>query len=519
MLWIALHVPWLSLEAFMQTLSSDVAGQVPVALLDGHQVSAADPIAQALGVKPGMKRATALALAPDLLFGQANTPRDAQALGAVAQAVLAFTPSVTLEGSHTVLMEVQGSLRLFGGLPRLLRRVQAAIAPLHHLTRIATAPTAGGAALLAAWRDDLTLGIHSTDRTALGRLLDDAPIWLVGRGREHWEGLQGMGLRHLSDLRHLPRTGLARRFGPDLLLDLDRAHGDAPDPRQWVPLPRCFEARIELFARADHSEQLLHVARGMLQRLIAWAGAWHARIAAFTLRLHHETRLHPASRTAVDDPPAFTPLPIVLGLACADAAHLHTLLAERLARLVLPAPVLEIELSCDDLVDTPAPNGELFNTRASEHEGLLRLIDRLQARLGSERVRRLQAVPDHRPERDTIEVPAHGPAPRSAGRAGDTSHPALPGAPGANHLIRPIWLLPQPQPLRETRAAGPLLQGHPLKLLTGPERIETGWWDGDVVTRDYFIAQTTDDALVWIYRERVPDVQAAPGWFLHGRFA
>ncbi len=518
MLWIALHLPWLSLESFVQTLPPAESEAVPVALLEDHQISVANALAQAAGVRPGMKRATALALLPHLLLGQADAARDAQALIAVARAALAFTPSVTLEGPGTVLMDVQASLRLFGGLRRLLRELQAAIAPLRHHTRIATAPTALGAALLAAWRDDLTLGTHTTDPAALRRLLDEAPIWLVGRGREHWQALQGMGLTHLSDLRHLPRTGLARRFGPDLLLDLDHAHGDAPDPRGWIGLPRRFEAKLELFARADHSAQVLHGAQVLMHRMLAWAQAWHARIAGFTLALHHETRLHHSTyhENGADpaDPPHDTALPIVLSEASADPRHLHTLLAERLARMTLPAPVLELGLVCDDLVDTPAPNGELFHTRASERQGLMRLIDRLQARLGNERIRAVQTVADHRPECDTIEVPFRS---QAVTRPGASSPGPVPRRP----LMRPIWLLTEPRPLKDD-GTSPMLDGAPLRLLAGPERVESGWWEeGKVNARDYFIAEAADGALVWIYRPRLPvmdAMEASVGWFLHGRF-
>ena len=114
MLWIGLHLPALSLESFAATLGPAQAGQ-PVALLDAHRIVQADAAAQALGVQAGMKRATALALAPELLLGQADAWRDAQALRAVAHAALAFTPAVALAGEG-VRLEVQGSLRYFGGL-------------------------------------------------------------------------------------------------------------------------------------------------------------------------------------------------------------------------------------------------------------------------------------------------------------------------------------------------------------------------------------------------------------------
>ena len=71
---------------------------------------------------------------------------------------------------------------------------------------------------------------------------------------------------------------------------------------------------------------------------------------------------------------------------------------------------------------------------------------------------------------------------RAAGRADASS--TVPQVPW---LTRPVWLWPEPQPLHE-RAAGPLLDGRPLQLLAGPERIESGWWDDELAARDYFIA-------------------------------
>ena len=84
---------------------------------------------------------------------------------------------------------------------------------------------------------------------------------------------------------------------------------------------------------------------------------------------------------------------------------------------------------------------------------------------------------------------------------------------------QPLWLLPQPQALAE-RHQQPLLDGQPLQLLAGPERLETGWWDDQgPAVRDYFIAQATSGALVWVYRHRLPVDDGAPGWFLQGLFA
>ena len=506
MLWLALHLPLLSLEAFSATLPPE-RRDAPLALLDGHRIAAVNPAAAERGLRPGLKRATALALVPDLLIGQADAARDAQALRAVAHAALAFTPMVALEGGHTVLLDIQASLRLFGGAARLRQRLLAALAPLGHRLQTAAAPTPAGAALLARWgataRGDLDDGPHSTDLAALQALLDAMPVWLLGPGREHWEALQGMGLHRLADLRALPRAGLTRRFGASLLAELDRARGEQPDPRQPVVLPPVFDSRLELFARADTSDQVLHGAQVLLVRLMAWAQAQQARVAGFTLRMAHERHRH-------GDHPPHTDLPVALAEPAGDAAHLQALLRERLANCELVAPTLELHLHCHRIVRAPAPNGELFPSRQGEREGLLRLLERLRARLGDAQVQALEPVADHRPERASRTVPA---VPAKA------ATPSAPRAQATLPLHRPAWLLPVPQPLAE-RQALPLLDGRPLQLVSGPERIEAGWWDAALAARDYFIAQAEDGALVWIYRTRLPSA-AGPGdsgWVLQGRF-
>jgi protein ImuB len=543
-LWIAIHLPLLSLESFAATLASPAlhkasgaAVEAPLALMDAHRIVSANGAAQALGVKTGLKRATALALAPQLTLGRADRARDAQALEPVAHAALAFTPNVAIQPAespdaapHTVLLEVEASLRYFGGRSRLLQRLQAALEPLNHRFQIVSAPTPQGAALLARVHRQL----HCADLEATGRVLERAPVWLLGPGREHWDALQGMGLQTLGDLRSVPRAGLARRFGEGLLNELDRALGVEPDPRVPIELPPTFESRLELFARADTTEQVLHGASLLLARLVLWLDAQHAFVRRFTLLMLHEPR-----RAGGREVPGRTVLDVALAEPSRDRAHLLVLLRERLAWLQLPAPTLDLCLRADDITRKAPPNQELFPTARSEREGLTQLIERLQARLGAEQVQRLQAVDDHRPECDSrIEVASGLSASAGGGRA--VSTPRLPAArsrcpkssaaskplalppptvPPRRPTPRPVWLLAQPEPLPE-RQSRPLLGGEPLQLLSGPERIEAGWWDTALAERDYFIAQAADGALVWIYRARLPlsVAEGEQGWFMQGRF-
>jgi protein ImuB len=553
MLWLALHPPWLSLEAFCATLPVPAAATSPsappVALIAAHRIAAVNATAAAAGVRVGQKRATALALAPPLVLAEADAARDTAALTAIAHAALAFTPTVVLDGSEgdraagapprPVLLEVASCLRLFGGLPALLASLRAALAPLAHRIEVAAAPTAAGAALLARWRaiapaPPAAAGDAAADadadadaawvfaphlfasgaaqRAALGRRLDEAPVWLLGPGREHWEALQGMGLSTIADLRALPRTGLARRFGEGLLAELDAARGDRPDPRRAVEPPAVFDSRVELYTRADTTAQVLHGAAVLLARLVAWARARQVRIVAFELVMRHE-----AGRGAPADP---TVLEVGLAEPALDEAHLRVLLAERLAQAALPAPTLELHLRCHRFVRSPPPSGELFPTRRSGQEGVGRLLERLRARLGEQQVLQPRAAADHRPERASrLAPPAAAPAPAEVRPQVMPEGAVPPGPEGAigTGQRRPAWLLEAPRPIAVDAEGRPRWQGRRLELLRGPERIEAGWWDGGLAARDYYVALTPEGALVWVFRERLTAGRSA-AWFLHGLF-
>ena len=584
--WVAWHLPDLPLESFLATLAPDLRA-LPWALCAGHEVQAVNAAAAALGVRIGQQRATALALAPSLRIGAANAQRDAEALQAVAHIALGFTPTVVFGGNQTVLADVASTLRLWGGWESLQVRLRQALAPLGHRIRWAAAPTALGAAWLACAapstshspstsqpRTQLSAQspshgtphsriqaphrsaavssgcdefVHSApDLPALHRVLDRLPLSTVPGFEDLLERAVAMGLHTLADLRALPRDGVTRRFGTACLQQIDRARGDAPDPQRPIRPPEAFASRLELFARADSGEQVMAGAQLLLPRLLAWARACQGRVERLTLTMHHEPR-----HRADDTTPATTPWVLALAEPSNDPSHLHSLLREHLARLQLPAPTLELSLHCAHLAPGPAPHGELFPTRASEHAGLQRLLERLQARLGPEQIQRLQPVEDHRPEcatawhcldepsgatemspKKTPGRPKFSGAPLG-GRSGHGpdrggSDDPTRGRPGpvdnSRSLTRPVWLLDPPLALPTPRAAlsetTAWLDGQPLQVLAGPERIESGWWDGHPAVRDYFIAQSVDGSLVWIYRSRFPELDPqASGWFLQGRFA
>jgi protein ImuB len=315
----------------------------------------------------------------------------------------------------------------------------------------------------------------------------------------HLETLDGIGCHTVGQLRRLPRTGLTRRFGKELLRELDRAYGEEAEVHQWFEAPTHFDAKLELPSRVESTEALLFAARRLLLQLTGWLTARHAAVISITLLLHHESTRHHDHRSS--------PLTIVLGMPSRDIDHLSLLLRERLTQLELVAPVIEITLKADQIVMQAAPNTELFPTPASDAESTGRLVERLQSRLGPDAVRQLSIVADHRPEKSVAMPPVTGHHDKRRIKDVVAPHSAS---------TRPTWLLQQPVALI-TRQHKPFYQS-PLTLLTGPERIESGWWDDALASRDYFIAQNDQYQLLWVFRLRTMGEASGSGWFLHGFF-
>jgi protein ImuB len=503
MLWIALHLPQLPLDTALRSRlrhasdEPDSLADAPIAICERKLVGWCNQRAEEAGIRPGMSETNAHALAGKLQSFPRDVIREAQALQEAALWSLHFTPHVTLRPAG-LLLEVAASLRLFNGAQNLASQLLSGLSELGLHARLASARTATGAWLRAQY--DHLDNVLAHDCHATG-VLDPLPLNLLESAQPHLATLNGIGCSTIGQLRRLPRAGVARRFGKELLRELDCAYGEQAEAHQWFEAPAVFDAKLELPSRVENTEALLFAARRLLLQLTGWLTARHAAVAGITLWLHHESTRHHDHRS--------TPLTIVLGMPSRDIDHLTLLLRERLAQLELIAPVIEIALKADQITAQAAPNTELFPTAASDAETTGRLIERLQSRLGTDAVRQLSMFADHRPERSIA---------TTAVTSRQHKRPASKQKLIAPHsaCARPTWLLRQPLALI-TRQHKPFYQS-PLTLLTGPERIEAGWWDDALATRDYFIAQNDQHLLLWIFRLRTTNGTAESGWFLHGFF-
>jgi protein ImuB len=450
-----------------------------------------DAQALAAGVAPGMALNSALALQPGLRVLSRDPDRERILLEAVATAAVDFTPRVNLEPPDAVLLEVRGSLRLFGGargLRELLRRRLQA----HGLEpRIALTPAALASLWFARAGEEVTL--RRPD--ALAARLAPLPLVATRWPERALQSLATMGVRTVGECLRLPRDGFARRFEPRMRLELDRALGHAHDPRAaFVALER-FVARRDLEPELTDTDRLQRACQPLLEQLCAFLQGRGAGIEALELRFLHREAAATRLRLRFVEP-------------VTAAARILDVLRERLARTELCGPVRAVRVRSGRLVEARAEVADLFARDRRRGAALPQLIERLRARLGAEAVHGLCLVPEHRPEKngDIHLFSATGSA--TPCESGKGLRPLFRSNP---HCSRPVWLLAEPQPLAGDER--PQCEG-PLEIEEGPERIESGWWDGRDVRRDYYVARTPAGARLWIFRER----RAQGGWFLHGVF-
>ena len=220
------------------------------------------PRRSALGVKPGLKRATALALAPQIVLGQADPSRDALALAAggacgagvhaqrlVAAARCSPAPLPTRCCSRcrracAISAAWSGCCQAIGAA---LRRSAIACTPPARRRRKARRSSPGSSRRRNAPTSPRPASPSRRRRSGCS-----------ARGASTGRRCRAWACARSTTCCILPRAGLARRFGEGLLVELDRAFGRRPDPREPIVLPPSFESRLELFARADTTDQVLH---------------------------------------------------------------------------------------------------------------------------------------------------------------------------------------------------------------------------------------------------------------------
>jgi protein ImuB len=409
-----------------------------------------------------------------------------------------FTSFVSIEPPNALLLEIKGSLKLLGPLKRLHTGIDACWRRLELQAYSATAPSTLAALWLARGTGAPASGtpIHIEDLGTLAGHLAGMPIACTAWDIERLQTLRAMGVTRIGELLRLPRAGLARRLGTAPVQDLDIALARQFAPRRaFVPRER-FRERCDFETEIENVAYLEKALEPLIARCAQFLRERQAGVQALRLKLRH--RAEPVTC-------------VHLGLASitSERRRLTDVLSQKLTRLELSAPVRSMELVSGSLQPLIAGSLDAFAGLAGAGVGnggrdtAPQLVERLRARLGEEAVYGVASIAEHRPEGASRRVQEL----RLASTIGEKmADPAMID----QGMPRPVWLLDAPLPLESVL----------LILEQGPERIESGWWDGKGVARDYYIARRAPDtrhshgAKLWVFQER-----QSKRWYLHGMFA
>jgi len=490
-IWLGIYFPEIALsaaythtchcEARSDTAIHTVSGQAQIVVQQQgsqNRVYVANASAAAYGIQPGLALNAAYVLCRDLSVTLRKEQAERRLLASYAQRLLHFTPDIALSGTDVILLEVNSSLKLFGGFKALYAQLQQTLATLPH--KIACAPLAAVAELMALNSIEAVLSDRSRLQSALGEIaLSQTPL-----DRGLLQRLERCGLYQLRDVWRLPRADLARRFGMKLLTYMDELSGQSESPRAYIEPDMQFACGCDLEQESSAADILIQAAKLLLQK----AQQFLQTRALLSERIRFDfiyTHRRGESRQSVS-------LVAHAQQGGNQASHFLPQLEQQLQQQPFEQAVIRIELCIEQFKACQLQTADLFKPVSRRAESWPALLDILRARLGRQTVYRLVIQADHRPEkawRRTIN--------------GNTAHKAKVSS---RHLPpRPVWLLPQA--LRSSL--------HMFQLGGDAERLESGWWSDADLRREYYQAVTPSGQRCWLYRDLK---SSGSQWYVHGLF-
>ncbi len=465
------------------------AGTVRVVRCNGEAASG--------GVCHGMTLAEAKALLPGLHLESDDEQANLCVLKGLAMWGQAFSPIVQVETPDTLLLDVTGCERLFKGEVNLLRQALDGLDEKGFSARGAIADTPGAAWAIAHAHPERAVVTNS------GRDVEDLLRLSVGALRIEQRvvaGLAAVGVETIETLMYLPRASLGSRFGDTVLHRLDQALGNVAEPLEPFRTPPVLRSHIRLGAATHRYDIIREAVKRVLTEFCE----------QLTQRVAGVTRLYVTFYCPESSPLTLT---ITVSQATRSLKRLQRLLAARFDQVRLPAKTDCVMIWAREVQTLDGWQDELFDSSASDELELLELVDRLSMRLGRRAVARAVAVSDYQPERAFLYVGCGERGRRDQGNKGSRGSVAL----GARPLR--LWAEPVEVQVVALMSDGPPTVfrfksvEHAVASCVGPERLETGWWRGSSVQRDYFRVVSGSGETFWIFRNR-----PTGKWFVHGVF-
>ncbi len=574
---LAIYLPQFSIERLQnlnpERLPDDVKGYKPgqvaqavvtVALAaGGYHVVRANPQAVERGIRSGQTLAEACAIDPQLKYFDSDPQGDRKAIEKIATWSQCLSPTVHIEDSDCLLVDITGCQRLFAGEENIINRALAGLNRHGYSVRAAIADTPGAAWALAHAAPDLaTISPPEHLASSLARL----PLWSLRIPSATVDKLNAVGVDSIEALLHMPRSALAARFGDLLLRRLDQTLGAVPELlTAYQPTP-LVQATATFTAPTDRLDLIL---QAIDYCLATFCHQLHTKMAGVR-SIYITFRLTPKIVNHKNENPATQTIALELSRPTRDNNRLRTLLNVRIENLGIRSKIESVKLWASSFENLDSTQQSWFDvTDATERDALAELIDRLTVNLPEKSVGITYNLKTYQPEsayaiqiakfdtNDAVYRRAkkkqknktnptspntrhRRTKPTSLGNCFEKTNPNGPSLASADAVkpiclhqpvtkiqnepklpVRPLRLLPQPVPVAVTSVIpdGPPInfryEGTTCQITkwAGPERIETAWWMTKRTQRDYFRVQTTNHHRYWLFREK-----RSQQWFIHGFF-
>jgi protein ImuB len=482
-----------------------------------------------------------------------------------------FSPTVGIMedadwgAAECIHLDVNGTANFFGGEAALARTAVWTLAARGMHARVAIADTcaaswaaarhtdllcepgeqAGGRASLASRKRRWGVVPAGVQRLKNGpaAMLAGLPLTALRLDAATIGMLGELGIDTIGGVLRLPAAAIASRFPSLLARRLAQFTGAVAEPLaapRGEELPQAAQAfEVPLAGRDEIRKTLEDVIDRLVTACVAPLAGRGQGVLALQVRLEQA-----AGGSAATAAP--TVIDVGLFRPSLSVRHLVDLVRLRLERVRLDGDIEGVAVEVVAVGTVACRQRSLFETQAAgDAAGIEPLLDRLSSRLGRTAVFEPKPVADPQPELAWVATPPDAGPIRTGGRAAGggvagapiaadrdgvrprdrVRHGGLPARMAAGR--RPIWMLPRPLPLEPLRGGAVAVVSdappprfrlggtvHAIVQVHGPERIETAWWRGPTVRRDYYVVETESGGRFWLFR-RLRD----GGWFLHGMFA
>ena len=458
-------------------------------------VKAANKAAQKGGADAGMVVADCRAVLPSLMVLDDMPGLPEKILAGLAEWCLRFTPIAAVDAPQGLILEISGCAHLWGSEKLYLTDILSKLRGLGYDCRAAIADTIGCAWAISRYGTQTAIIAPEQHKRALQSLPPVAlrlPVELVER-------LEKLGLMTIGSFIDMPRSALRRRFGAELLLQLDKALGATLEVLTPIQPAEPFQERLPCL-EPIRTRKGIDIALTTLMETLC------------TRLTKEEKGLRSAIFKGFRVDGDVQQIEIGTNRPSRDAAHLLKLFEQKTGTL---RPDLGFELfvlEAKGVEDYAAALEQLWQLGRAEHEkDVAELLDRIAGKIGKKTIHRYLPAEHYWPERSIKEAASLQDVPDAAWR---TDRP------------RPVHLLARPEQIEVMVALPdypPLLfhyKGKPYRVskADGPDRIEQEWWLEDGEHRDYYCVEDEQGGRYWLFRLG-SYAGNNPQWFLHGFFA